>query len=96
VEPDRFDDVAFRIVEDPQPQRRTPRGRRWALALVASLLVTGALAGGASALGGDDARFTAAPWPHTDVGYSEVYGDGPCRDDKPFHGERERSSALQH
>jgi hypothetical protein len=94
VEPDRFDDVAFRIVEDPLPPRRPPRGRRWALALVASLLVTGALAGGASALGGDDARFTAAPWPQTDVGYSELYRDGDCRDGKSFHGAR--SSALQH
>jgi hypothetical protein len=98
VEPDRFDDVAFRIVEDPLPPRRPPRARRWLLAFVACVLVTGALAGGASALSGDDARFTAAPWPKTDadIGYLELYSDGPCRDGKPHHGERERSSALQH
>ena len=94
MEPDRFDDVAYRIVEDPAPPRRPPRGRRWALVLVASLLVTGALAGGASALGGGGERFTAEPWPKTDVGYSELYRDGGCRDGKPYHGKR--SSALQH
>jgi hypothetical protein len=54
VEPDRFDDVAFRIVESPLPPRRPPRGRRWLLGVSAALVTTGALAGGASALGGGE------------------------------------------
>ena len=54
MEPDRFDDVAFRIVESPEPPRRPPRGRRWMLALAAAFLTTGALAAGASALGGGE------------------------------------------
>jgi hypothetical protein len=56
MEPDRFDDVAFRILESPEPPPRPPRRRRrWALALVASALTAGALAAGASALT-DDAK----------------------------------------
>ena len=54
MEPERFDDVAFRIVESPEPPRRPPRGRRWMLALAAAFLTTGALAAGASALGGGE------------------------------------------
>lgn len=52
---DRFDDVAFRIVEEePEPPRprRPRRMRRWAVAAGASVIVAGALAAGASALTG--------------------------------------------
>jgi hypothetical protein len=53
VEPDRFDDVEFRILESPEPPPRRPRRRRrWALALVVSGLMVGGLAAGASALTG--------------------------------------------
>ena len=33
VEPERFDDVAFRVVEHPDPPRRPPRIRRGVLAV---------------------------------------------------------------
>jgi hypothetical protein len=102
VEPDRFDDVAFRIVEGPEPPRRPPRGRRWGLALAACLLVTGALAAGASALtGGDDqTRVTAPPKPRTNVSYTEsgvpfVREGRECRagDTLGHRRKRERRSA---
>ena len=53
MEPDRFDDVGFRIVEEPAPPpRRTSLRLRMALALSAWILGAGALAAGASALTG--------------------------------------------
>jgi anti-sigma factor RsiW len=62
VEPERFDDVEFRILESPEPRPRRPRRRRrWALALVISGLMVGGLAAGASALtGGSDEKAPAA------------------------------------
>jgi hypothetical protein len=65
MEPDRFDDVEFRITEAPEPP---PRRGRWVLAGVASLLATGMLAAGASALtsgGGEPAKPAAAKPPPT-------------------------------
>jgi hypothetical protein len=60
MEPERFDDVEFRIVD--VPERRPPRRRRWVLALTGSVLAAGALAAGASALtGGDPAAPPAKP-----------------------------------
>ena len=55
MEPDRFDDVEFRVLESPEPQRRPPRRRRrrhgrWAIALAVSGVTALALAAGASAL----------------------------------------------
>jgi hypothetical protein len=49
---ERFDDVAYSIVEEPEPPRpRRPRHiRRWALGAGAALIVAGGLAAGASAL----------------------------------------------
>jgi hypothetical protein len=73
VEPDRFDDVAFRMLEGPEPPRRPPRRRRrWLLGAAAAFLMTGALAAGASALtgGDDDASVTAAPKPRTNISYT--------------------------
>ena len=57
--PDRFDDVEFRIVETPEP---APRRRRRGLAALATLLVAGGLAAGASALAssGDEPASRAA------------------------------------
>jgi hypothetical protein len=72
MEPERFDDVAFRIIDGPE--RRPPRRhRRWVLALAASLLTAGALAAGASALtGGDEATPPAKP--KTDQGRGDGMG----------------------
>jgi hypothetical protein len=51
MEHDRFDDVAFRMIEEPEPPRRKPpRRRRLVLAGMAAVLAAGALAAGASAL----------------------------------------------
>ncbi|HEY7076125.1 MAG TPA: hypothetical protein VH418_12170 [Solirubrobacteraceae bacterium] len=49
---ERFDDVAYSIVEEPEPpKRRRPRHvRRWAVGAGAALIVAGGLAAGASAL----------------------------------------------
>jgi hypothetical protein len=50
---ERFDDVAYSIIEEPEPPRepRRPRHlRRWALGAGAALIVAGGLAAGASAL----------------------------------------------
>ena len=55
MEPDRFDDVEFRVLESPEPPPRPPRSRRrrhgrWAIAAAVSVVTAGALAAGASAL----------------------------------------------
>lgn len=74
VEPDRFDDVEFRVVERPDPPRRPPRIRRWVLALAGGVLAAGALAAGASALGGGEdrqARETTPPKPRTNIMYTD-------------------------
>ena len=52
--PDRFDDVEYRVLEEPEPPRR-PRLRRWTLTALSAVLATGVFAAGASALSGDDA-----------------------------------------
>jgi ferric-dicitrate binding protein FerR (iron transport regulator) len=52
MEPDRFDDVEFRVLESPEPlpQPSRPRRRhRWAVALTLTAFTAGALAAGASA-----------------------------------------------
>ena len=95
MEPDRFDDVAFRIVESPEPPRRPPRGPRWVLGIVAGLLAAGALAAGASALtsGGEE---QAAPPPKqrtTERGVVLIKKDGHlCRKDDRAHRRQGRSS----
>jgi hypothetical protein len=103
VEPERFDDVAFRIVEGPEPPRRPPRARRWLVAAGACVLATGALAAGASALGGggdEQAREAAPPKPRMNVTYTDrgtpYARDGrDCEVGKRFggHGKRERRSS---
>jgi hypothetical protein len=62
MEPDRFDDVAFRMIEEPEPPARPPRRRRrWVLASVATVVAAGALAAGASALAGSGDEPARAP-----------------------------------
>jgi hypothetical protein len=55
MEPDRFDDVEFRILEGPEPPPRPPRRprrrrRRSVFAIAVTALTAGALAASASAL----------------------------------------------
>jgi hypothetical protein len=80
MEPDRFDDVAFRILESPEPPPRHPRRRhrRWVLALLASVVTAGALAAGASALT-DKAQAPTKPRLARSV--EQSFGAHPC----PFH-----------
>ena len=52
--PDRFDDVEYRVLEEPEPPRR-PRVRRWTLTALAVVVASGAASAGASALTGDPA-----------------------------------------
>jgi hypothetical protein len=50
---ERFDDVAYSIIEEPEPPKgpRRPRHvRRWAVGAGAALIVAGGLTAGASAL----------------------------------------------
>jgi hypothetical protein len=49
VGPDRFDDVEFRMLEQPEPPER-PRLRRWTLTALSAVLAVGLFAGGASAV----------------------------------------------
>ena len=101
MEPDRFDDVEFRVVERPDPPRRPPRIRRGALALGAGLLAAGALAAGASALSGGEnqqARDTAAPKPRINIMYTDR-GTPYARDGREcerFGAHRKRSSEARH
>jgi hypothetical protein len=50
---DRFDDVEYRVLEEPEPPRR-PRLRRWTLTALSAVLAAGAFASGASALSADE------------------------------------------
>jgi hypothetical protein len=102
VEPERFDDVAFRIVEGPEPPKRRRRGRRWVVALTACGLTTGALAAGASALvggGNGDGRVLAPSKPAqstTDRGWTSYAPDGHGCRKGGHHGERERLSQVRY
>jgi hypothetical protein len=85
MEPDRFDDVEFRVLESPEPPPRPPRRRRRRLgfALGVSLVTAGALAAGASALT-DSAQAPATKKPVA-KGWTS-YGPTDC----PFtHGNRQ-------
>jgi hypothetical protein len=100
VEPERFDDVEFRVVEGPDPPRRPPRIRRGVLALGAGLLAAGALAAGASALGGGEeqkAADTAPVKPRTNIMYTDrgtpyAHDGRECEAGKRFGKHRRGSS----
>jgi hypothetical protein len=74
MEPDRFDDVAYRILEDPsapeQAERPPRRRRRAVIAFGVAAASAGVLAAGASALGGGEAASTRGS------GGAPVGGDG--------------------
>ena len=65
MEPDRFDDVEVRHVEDLEARAPRRRRRRWPVALGAAAVAAGILAAGASALTGSHepaaARKAASP-----------------------------------
>ena len=58
MEPDRFGDVSFRFLDDPDGDPEPPprRRRRWTLALPAAVIAAGCLAAGANALTGSSER----------------------------------------
>lgn len=99
MEPDRFDDVAFRMLEQPEPPRRRPRVRRWTLGALSVVTATGALAAGASALTGDDAAPPAKVSHRSSLAAPHLRDHhGDCKRGKPF-GERRherRDSALRY
>jgi hypothetical protein len=80
--PDRFDDVEFRILDDPEP-RPPRRRRRWLVAGGGAVLAAGALAAGASALtdSGNDPAPAAKP-PAREAGSHHRFGHDGCH-----HGE---------
>jgi hypothetical protein len=94
MEPDRFDDVAFRMIEEPEPPAPGPR-RRVAVATAASAALIGMLAAGAPALGvsvQDEAakQKAAAVKKHSVQSYDGVR---PCRKGE---GHRRDSSAFKY
>jgi hypothetical protein len=89
MEPNRFDDVESRILEEPiaprRPQRRLGHA---AIAAVAALALTGSLAAGASAL----TSTAQAPTRASDSTKLEKHGWYGKRDGKCRRGEHRRSS----
>ena len=94
MEPNRFDDVETRILEEPDaPRPARPQQRRLghaAVAAVAALALTGALAAGASALTSTAQAPTRAT---SSDGAKEWNGWGGKRDGKCRKGEGHRRSA---
>ena len=82
MDPDRFDDVAFELVEDPAPPPRRPnRPRRAALALIAAAAVAGGVAGAASATDEPAAPAATTHRPqvtHTRSGVPTVRNEHEC------------------
>jgi hypothetical protein len=99
MEPDRFDDVDFRLLEEHEPPRREPRRRR-RLVVVAAAAVMGAggLAAGASALTGSGEqgqRTVPVGAPKKGVSYNAdgvpMVRSGPeCRGGKGRDGDKRR------
>ncbi len=97
MEPNRFDDVETRIVEEPvtpAPPRRQRRYGHAAIALVAAAALTGSLAAGASALTSTAQAPTRAAEQSSDIGeQGHRWGkrDGKCRKGE---GHRRSSAAA--
>ena len=90
---DRFDDVEFEILEAPQP---APRRRRRGLALVASAMVVGGLALGASALASSDDPEPAAPaTPAKATKFDGRHGDGCRKGERRWHRDRDRGDSVE-
>ncbi len=87
--PDRFDDVEYRVLEQPEPPRRL-RLRRWTLTALSVTLAAGAFAGGASALGGGGEDAAPAAKSDTTV-YPRDHRD--CDKGKRHHS---RNSAVKY
>jgi hypothetical protein len=93
MEPNRFDDVECRIVEEPAPpapRRPTRRLGHAAIALTAAAVLTGTLAAGASAL------TSTAQAPTREAAKSQSFkkhGWAGKRDGKCRRGDRDRSTA---
>lgn len=94
MEPNRFDDVESRILEEPDapraPRRQQRRLGHAAIAAVAALALTGSLAAGASALTSTAEAPTRAAGLTAETSERGWYGkrDGKCR-----KGEGHRRSA---
>jgi hypothetical protein len=93
VGPDRFDDVEYTMLEQPEPPRR-PRLRRWMLAPLVAVLAAGGLAAGASALTSEDAAPAPAPKGDLAVPGSPDYRD--FRDCDRKHRGRPGDSAVRY
>jgi hypothetical protein len=93
MEPNRFDDVESRIVEEPvtpAPRRQQRRLGHAAIAVTAALALTGSLAAGASALTSTAQAPTRAT---SSEGAKQWNGWGGKRDGKCRKGEGHRRSA---
>lgn len=99
MESDRFDDVDFRMIEEPEPARPPRRRRRRGLVAVAAIAVAGGLAAGASALASPDepAAPAAAPKVTFDTG-AKGHHRGEClREGGRHHSRRsEQDTALRY
>jgi hypothetical protein len=92
VEPDRFDDVELRMIEEPEYPRGPRRATRWALGGVAALLTAGAMAAGAWALtGSDEAPAVPAAKPAVHRVHST---DAVWQGERPCGREHKRSSTA--
>jgi hypothetical protein len=90
VEPDRFDDVELRMIEEPDDPRGPRRVTRWAIGVVAAMLTAGAMAAGAWALtGSDDAAAVPVAKPSVQRVHS---GDAAWRGEHPCGRDHKRSS----
>jgi hypothetical protein len=94
VGPDRFDDVEFRMLEQPEPPGR-PRLRRWTLTALSAVLATGMFAAGASALTSED----RAPAPNKAEGwhsYGPMIGKKGRDCERGKHRGADRNLELKH
>jgi len=97
MEPDRFDDVAYTITEEPQPlSERSRLRRRVATVLTAATVAFGGMAAAADAItdSGETAKPAASPALSKD-GSHHWRGDQPCRrGDRD--GSRDSSASLRY